>query len=268
MTVSILALMIRVRNLSHRFGEKVVLRDISFEVRKGETLAIMGGSGGGKTTLLRCMAGLLPPTSGTVEILEKDFYHSPERVVEEMRRRIGVVFQGAALFDYLNVFDNVTFGVKRQKKMSLEELEQLVKTRLELVGLDGTEKLFPSELSGGMRKRVGVARALASDPEILFYDEPTSGLDPILAYAIDGLIKEVSDKTHATSIVVSHEVNSVLRIADRVIFLHEGRIEADARPSEFVNSKDERIRELIDKAEAVHVEPEVEIEVQKPQAPV
>jgi phospholipid/cholesterol/gamma-HCH transport system ATP-binding protein len=242
--------MIRVRDLTHRFGENTVLKSISLDVEKGETLAVMGGSGGGKTTLLRCMAGLLEPTSGSVEVLGTDFYRSRESERDGLRRHIGVVFQGSALFDYMTVRDNVSFAAVRRARLTPSDVDKLVAERLDTVGLAGTEALYPSQLSGGMKKRVGVARALATDPEILFYDEPTSGLDPVTAYAIDALIREVAAKVGATSIVVTHDLNSVLRVADRVVFLEKGEVIADSEPKEFLGSTDPRIRELITKAEA------------------
>ncbi len=242
--------MIRVRELSHRFGDHQVLSDISLQIEKGELVCVMGASGGGKTTLLRCMSGLLRPDSGSVELFGVDFYRASQSERLEIQKKVGVVFQASALFDYLNVRDNICFGVARQRKLNREQREKVARDKLAVVGLPGIEDQMPDELSGGMKKRVGVARALASEPELLFYDEPTSGLDPITAYSIDALIKQVASDLHTTSIVVTHELASVLRIAARVIFLYEGRIIADGRPQEFVNTKDARIREMIEKAEA------------------
>jgi phospholipid/cholesterol/gamma-HCH transport system ATP-binding protein len=245
--------MIRVRDLTHRFGEKTVLQNVSLDVTKGETVALMGSSGGGKTTLLRCMAALLRPTSGTVELFEKNIYKCPERELEDIRKKVGVVFQGAALFDYLSVEDNVLFAVQRRQKLRKKEQRDLVHKLLETVGLADTERLMPNELSGGMRKGVGLARALASEPEILFYDEPTSGLDPVTAYAIDGLINEIDVTLHATSVVVTHDVNSALRVADRVIFLSEGKVLLDAPPRDFLASEEPAIRSLVDASQAERI---------------
>jgi phospholipid/cholesterol/gamma-HCH transport system ATP-binding protein len=242
--------MIRVRDLTHRFGEKTVLQNISLDVNKGETVALMGSSGGGKTTLLRCMSALLTPTEGTVELFGTNIYKCSATELEAIRKKVGVVFQGAALFDYLSVEENILFAVQRQRKLGKKEQRELIAKLLETVGLSGTEALMPNELSGGMRKRVGLARALASEPEILFYDEPTSGLDPVTAYAIDGLINEVDVNLHATSVVVTHDVRSALRVADRVIFLSEGRIILDAPPHEFMASREPAIRSLVDAAHA------------------
>ena len=245
--------MIRVRDLTHRFGDKTVLGGISLEVSKGETVAVMGSSGGGKTTLLRCMAALLEPTAGTVELFGTNIYTCSTKELEAIRHKVGVVFQGAALFDYLDVENNILFAVQRQRDLSRSDQKALVARLLSTVGLEGIERLQPNELSGGMRKRVGLARALASEPEILFYDEPTSGLDPVTAYAIDGLIKEIDVNMHATSVVVTHDISSALRIADRVIFINNGKVLADAPPSEFVELDDPVIRGLIYAAEAKHL---------------
>ena len=196
------------------------------------------------------MSALLRPTSGTVELFGKNIYKCSQSELEEMRRKVGVVFQGAALFDYLSVEDNILFAVQRQQRLGGKEQRELVGKLLETVGLAGTQKLMPNELSGGMRKRVGLAPALASEPEILFYDEPTSGLDPVTAYAIDGLINEIDVNLHATSVVVTHDVRSALRVADRVIFLSDGKVLADAPPREFMKSQEPAIRSLVDASAA------------------
>lgn len=242
--------MIQVSDLRHSFGEREVLRGVSLSISKGETVAVMGSSGGGKTTLLRCTAGLLKPISGTVKLFGEDIHSIGEHRFNELRKRVGILFQGAALFDFMNVGDNVGFGVSRQRHLSKSELSALVSEKLHLVGLGEIESLMPDELSGGMRKRVGLARALASDPEILFYDEPTSGLDPITAYSIDALIRELADKLDVTSVVISHDLHSVLRVADRVIFLDNGEIISDGVPDDFQKSGNPRIQEVIRKAEA------------------
>ncbi|MDQ2985981.1 MAG: ATP-binding cassette domain-containing protein [Armatimonadota bacterium] len=245
--------MIRVRDLTHRFGDNTVLDGVSLDVSEGETVAVMGSSGGGKTTLLRCMAALLEPTSGTVELFGTNVYRCSDSELDAIRQKVGVVFQGSALFDYLSVQDNILFAVKRKKKMDVNEQGAMAGSLLATVGLEGTESLMPSELSGGMRKRVGLARALASEPQILFYDEPTSGLDPVTAYAIDGLIKEIDVETHATSVVVTHDVNSALRVADRVLFIHDGKVLIDAAPQTFVASNDPVIRQLVESAAAEQI---------------
>lgn len=231
-----------VRGLVRRFGPKTVLDGVDLSVGEGEIVALMGSSGGGKTTLLRCIAGLIPPTEGTVAVDGIDVRRQPD----EARRHMGMVFQSAALFDFLNVADNVLFGVRRLRGSNRPDEANVLAEVLSHVGLQGNEHLMPSELSGGMRKRVGIARALAMSPRILLYDEPTTGLDPITTYTIDRLIRSLCDDLGVTSLVVSHDVSSVLRVADRVVFLEQGKLTFDGRPGEFETSTNPAIRELID----------------------
>lgn len=228
------------------FGRQEVLKGVSVTVEKGEILVIMGSSGGGKTTLLKCMSGLLLPTSGEVRVLGLDTRKHPD----EVRERMGMVFQFAALFDYLTVEENILFGVVRRGRVSRQKQREIVQRRLEEVGMAGSEKKTPGELSGGMRKRVGLARALASEPEVLLYDEPTSGLDPVTAYAIDRLIVETRDRTGAANVVVSHDVSSVMRVADRILFLHQGEAVFWGGKEDFVRASEGPIRELVEKAKA------------------
>jgi len=223
-----------------------VLRDITFEVNPGEILAIMGSSGGGKTTLLKCIAGLIRPTQGDIFVDGVSMVKEPEKG----HGKVGMVFQYAALFDFLNVRDNLLFGVTRHKKLSAPEREHLVSGLLNDLGLPGVEEKMPSELSGGMRKRVGLARALAMEPKVLLYDEPTSGLDPVTAYSIDGLIVETRDRLGTTSVVVSHDVSSVFRVAERIVFLHKGDILFMGAPDEFRAAAEGPIRELVEAAKA------------------
>lgn len=239
--------MLTVERLNQTYGPKQVLFDVDMAAGEGEILVVMGGSGGGKTTLLKCISGLVPIKSGDVLAEGVSVRTSPV----EARAKMGMVFQYAALFDYLNVHDNILFGLRRRRKLSAKEGDRIVSEQLESVGLEGTGNLMPSELSGGMKKRVGLARALAMEPKILLYDEPTSGLDPVTAFAIDGLIKETRDRTKATSFVVSHDVNSALRLADRIAFLHKGKVVFFGSPREFRTSKVEPILELVQKASAV-----------------
>ncbi|HXH61812.1 MAG TPA: ATP-binding cassette domain-containing protein [Fimbriimonadaceae bacterium] len=238
--------MVEVKQLSHSFGSRKVLEDITFSVAKGEIVAVMGSSGGGKTTLLKCISGLLRPTKGSVTIEDVDVVAQPE----EARRHVGLVFQYAALFDYMNVFENILFGVKRRRKIASKDEAEFVRQRLEEVGLTGCEELMPSELSGGMRKRVGLARALALEPSLLLYDEPTSGLDPVTAYSIDQLIVDTRGRTGTTSLVVSHDVTSVFRTADRIAFLEKGRLLFLGTRSEFKEMSGGPIGELVEKARA------------------
>jgi len=228
------------------FEDREVLRDINLEIAQAEVVAIMGSSGGGKTTLLRCISGLLQPTKGEILVDDVDVQNSPE----EARRHMGMVFQSAALFDYMNVEDNVLFGIRRQLKLSAHEQKEKAKEALDRVGLIGDERKMPSELSGGMRKRVGIARAIALNPRVMLYDEPTTGLDPITAYTIDRLIVDLRADLKVTTLVVSHDVSSVFRVADRVAFLHDGELIFTGTPAEFSKSREESIQELLSKSQA------------------
>ena len=238
--------MVQVQGVSHRFDTKWVLKDIEFEAASGEIAVIMGSSGGGKTTLLKCISGLLKPTKGEILVDGVSVVKEPELA----RTKMGLVFQYAALFDSLNVEDNVLFGLRRQKKSSRKDEKEILERLLGQVGLEGVEKQLPSELSGGMRKRVGLARVLAMEPQVLLYDEPTSGLDPVTAYSIDRLIVETRDRLGLTSLVVSHDVSSIFRVADRIIFLHQGEILFNGSPVEFKKVSEGPIGELIGKASA------------------
>lgn len=238
--------MVTVKGLTHRFDTRNVLEDVSLSADRGEIVAIMGSSGGGKTTMLRCIGGLLAPTQGEINVAGLDVIKDPEAA----RLKMGFVFQYAALFDYMNVADNILFGVRRMKSIKPSEEVAFLAERMAEVGLNGCEQLLPSEISGGMRKRVGLARALSLKPDVLLYDEPASGLDPVTAYAIDQLIVETRDRTGATSIVVSHDVNSVFRVADKVAFLEGGRLVFTGSPQEFVHVDKGSIREIVAKSRA------------------
>ncbi len=237
--------MIRVEGLTVRFGDREVLNGIDLDFPRGQTTAIMGASGGGKTTLLRCIAGLIPATEGRVFFDGTDVTRLPERKLLPFRRRTGFVFQYAALFDYLTVGENVAFGAQRLGHIPRSRIPDLVKEKLALVGMQDTEHLYPSQLSGGMRKRVGLARAIATEPEVLFYDEPTSGLDPVMAYTIDTLIRDLKTRLGVTSVVVSHDVNSVFRVADRVAVLAKGRIVEMGDPATIRASRQPDVVELL-----------------------
>lgn len=239
--------MIEVRGVTKRFGEKTVLHGIDLSVEKGHIVAIMGSSGGGKTTLLKCIAGLHSFDEGSIIVAGIDVAKQPE----EARLQMGLVFQSAALFDYLSVADNILFGVRRRRRVPKADGEKLVAEALEKVGLKDVGNLMPSELSGGMRKRVGIARALALEPAVLLYDEPTTGLDPITAYTIDAEIVELRDTLGVTSLVVSHDVSSVFRVADRIAFLEGGHLTYDGDPQGFEKSDRDAIRELVDKSRAI-----------------
>ncbi|MDX2064519.1 MAG: ATP-binding cassette domain-containing protein [Fimbriimonadaceae bacterium] len=239
--------MIDVRSLTHRFGDRTVLRGINLHVAPGTIATIMGSSGGGKTTLLKCISGLLIPSEGEVTVAGTSVGAEPERA----RRAMGMVFQSAALFDSMTVRENVLFGVRRHAPVPRPQEAELVTEVLELVGLDPTvADLLPAELSGGMRKRVGIARAIALAPKVLLYDEPTTGLDPITTYTIDAVMVRLAKERGVTSLVVSHDVSSVMRVSDQIAFLHAGELIFDGDPQGFAQQEAPAIAELIQKSRA------------------
>ncbi len=231
-------MMIEVHDVKKSFGGHQVLKGVTFSVAKGEALAIIGVSGGGKSVLLKVLIGLVTPDSGEVRIAGQNIEEMNERQLLKVRRRFGMLFQGAALFDSLTVAQNVGFLLDREGKTGREEVARRVAEVLDLVGLNGTEDKMPAELSGGMRKRVGLARAVVYQPEILLYDEPTTGLDPIASDSIDQLIVRVVEKTKVTSLAVTHDMRSARRISRRILLLHDGRIYADQTPDEIFKSTD------------------------------
>lgn len=224
-----------VENVAKRFGSRQVLSDISFVAPRGKTTVILGGSGTGKTTLLRLIVALLKPTSGHIYIDGEDIVPMNEVQLNRVRRKFGMVFQYAALLDSLTVFDNVAFPLREHTKLKAKEIRDRVHDILGILGLEGTEKLYPAELSGGMRKRVGLARALMLEPEILVYDEPTSGLDPETSRVVDDLIEETRQRFGVTSIVISHDIASTFRIAHQLLLLEKGRIVAMGTPDELAS---------------------------------
>ncbi len=233
--------MITAIQLSYRVGGRTILSHLDLRVEKGETLAVMGMSGAGKSTLLKCIGGLLRPTLGQVQIGGTDIACMKESDLDTVRIKIGMVFQYAALFDSLNVYDNVSFGLRRHRRMPEAKIAEVVRTRLAIVGLPRTEHLMPSQLSGGMQKRVGLARALALDPEIVLYDEPTTGLDPITSATIAELIVKTRDELGVTSMLVSHDIPTIRSVSSRIAMLHGGRIvavgtieEMDSHPNPMV----------------------------------
>lgn len=213
-----------VENLVARYGDRTVLEDVSFTVRRGEILVILGGSGSGKTTLLRCLVGLKRPSSGRILLMGEDFTALSEERRLELRQRMGMCFQGSALLGSLTVGDNVALPLREHTRLEEPTIEIMTRIKLNLVGLTGFEGYLPSELSGGMKKRAGIARATILDPEIIFYDEPSAGLDPIVAAGLDQLIRKMQEAFGLTSVVVTHEMESVRLIADRICMLHRGRV--------------------------------------------
>ena len=230
--------MIEARNLQKSFGVQKVLDGVSFRIENGESVVIIGRSGGGKSVLLKHLIGLLQPDAGEVLIDGENIELMNERQLLRVRRNFGMVFQGAALFDSMTVAENVAFGLRRHEHLTEGEIARRVAKALEVVDLPGTENKNPAELSGGMRKRVGLARAIVYEPQIVLYDEPTTGLDPIVSDSIDKLIIRVRDHLKVTSIVVTHDMRTARRVGNRVLMLHEKKIYAVGAPQEFFESRD------------------------------
>jgi phospholipid/cholesterol/gamma-HCH transport system ATP-binding protein len=237
--------LIVVENLVKNLGDRRILDGVNLKIYKGKITVIMGGSGCGKSTLLRHLVGAIRPDSGKIYFQGKDMTRLSEREMNKIRLKFGMVFQNAALLDSLNVEDNISLPLREHTKLDRNIIKIIVKLKLGLVNLRGFEKLMPSELSGGMRKRVGLARAIALDPEVVFYDEPTAGLDPVVCGVIDKLILDLSNKLSITSVVVTHDMNSVFRIADQVAMLHKGRIIACGSKEEIKNTDNPVVRQFI-----------------------
>jgi phospholipid/cholesterol/gamma-HCH transport system ATP-binding protein len=237
--------LIEIIDLHKAFGNHHVLKGVNLKVEKGESMVVIGGSGSGKSVLLKHIIGILKPDKGNILIDGTDITKLNERELYEIRKKFGMLFQMAALFDSLTVWENVGFALTRQKKMSDEDVRKIASEKLRLVGLAGVEDLMPSELSGGMKKRVGLARAIAHEPEILLYDEPTTGLDPIMADAINDLIIEMKNKLSVTSVAITHDMNSAYKIADRIAMLYDGKIIGTGSPDEIRNTGDPIIKQFI-----------------------
>jgi len=238
-------IMIDIIDLHKSFNENYVLRGVNLQVKRGETMVVIGGSGCGKSVLIKHVIGLLRPDKGKVIVDGVDITALNEREMNEFRKKFGMLFQGAALFDSLTVWENVGFALLQHTRLSREEIKNIARQKLEMVGLRGVEDLMPSELSGGMRKRVGLARAIAMEPEIILYDEPTTGLDPIMADAINNLIIDMKKKLHVTAIAITHDMVSAYKIGDRIAMLYEGKILEVGTPDEIKNSKNPVVRQFI-----------------------
>jgi len=236
---------IKVSGVKKKFGDRQILDGIDVEVYRGETFVIMGGSGCGKSTLLRHMVGSLKPDEGSIQLLGKDISKLTEDKMDEIRKHVGMSFQGSALFDSMTVGENVSLPLREHTKLEKNVIDIMIKMKLELVGLRGFEKLMPSQLSGGMKKRVGIARAVAMDPEVVFYDEPTAGLDPIVTAVMDKLIVDLSKALSVTSVVVTHDMNSVFRIADRIAMLYDGKVAEIGTKEEIKNSKNPYVQQFV-----------------------
>ncbi len=238
------------QDLYKAYGPKQVLRGASLKVYRGEVLVILGGSGTGKSVTLRHMLGLEVPDQGRVIVEEEDITDLPEEELYRVRKKFGMLFQSGALFDSMTVFENIAFPLREHTEMSEEEITRAVRERLELVNLPNTENLMPVDLSGGMRKRVGLARSIVLDPKVILYDEPTTGLDPITAQTINELIVDLQAKLNVTSVVVTHDIHSAFFVGDRIAFLHQGVFEWVGSMDEARDSDNPRLRDFL-KASAV-----------------
>ncbi len=233
------------RNVTKSFQGHKVIDDVSLDIICGETFVIMGCSGSGKSTLLRHMTGAIRPDKGSILIKGQDIAQLSEEALDEVRRSFGMSFQYSALLDSLTVEENIALPLREHTKLADEIIDIIIKMKLSLVGLRGFEDYFPSEISGGMRKRVGLARAIALDPDIVFYDEPTSGLDPVVGGVTDKLIKDLSIKLMITSVVVTHDLRSAFKIADHIAMIHQGRLIEVGTPQEIQNSQNPFVQQFI-----------------------
>ena len=237
--------MIEVSQIKKSFGDQVVLNSVSFSVNEGESVAIIGRSGTGKSVLIKHLVGLLSPDEGSVSVDGKDLVGMTERQLLGVRQKFGMLFQSAALFDSMSVRDNIAFPLRRSGLNDALEIDRRVKEVLGLVELPGVEKKMPSELSGGMQKRVGLARAIVHRPQIILYDEPTTGLDPVVADSIDQLMMRVRDHYKVTSIVITHDMRCARRMGQRIIYLRDGQVYLDALADEVFNSNDPQVARFI-----------------------
>ena len=249
--------MISLREVRASYGDREILHGVSFEVQRGEVLVILGGSGSGKSTLLRTIMGLAKPSSGEIWIKGKNIATISQAEMDEIRKKMGISFQGGALFGSMTVGENVALPLQEHTKLEESTIEIMVRLKLEQVGLEGFEYYLPSELSGGMKKRAAVARALAMDPEILLFDEPSAGLDPIIAAGIDQFILELKQAFRMTILVVTHELASAFLVADRMVLIDKGNIVAIGTTEEMRSSTQPRVRQFLDRV----AEPEVSREL-------
>lgn len=238
---------IEVNGLVTHYGDRVILKNVSFSIPKGKTTVILGGSGCGKSTLLRHLIGLLKPTSGSILINGRDIVSMKVEEMDEVRKRMGVLFQGSALLNSMTIADNVALPIREHTKLNDSTIQIMVRMKLDLVGLSGFDSFYPSQLSGGMKKRAGIARAMALDPEFIFFDEPSAGLDPVTAAGLDELIIKLRDVFRITMVVVTHELPSVFMIADYVIMLDAGNVLFAGPLEELRKSDNSRIRMFLER---------------------
>ncbi|NOT33791.1 MAG: ABC transporter ATP-binding protein [Candidatus Eisenbacteria bacterium] len=238
--------MIRIRGLSKRLGTRQVLDGLDLDVARGESLVVMGPSGTGKSVLLKHIIGLMKPDAGTIEVDGEEITALGERDLDEVRKRMGMLFQGAALFDSMTVGENVGLALREHQRWPEDRIREHVRERLQWVGLEGVESMKPASLSGGMRKRVGLARAIVMDPAVILYDEPTTGLDPIRADAIDQLIRSLQRRMGSTAVVVTHDMASAFKVADRLAMLYGGRVVFQGTVEEARATRDPMMRQFIE----------------------
>ena len=237
--------MIEIKDLCKTFGSNIVLKDLTLTINDGETKVVIGRSGVGKSVFLKNIIGILRPDSGSIKINGKEVTRISEREYNKFRMEMGMVFQGGALFDSLNVAENVSFVLDEFMKLDKRTVQERVEEALGLVGLQGVEEMMPSELSGGMKKRVSLARVLCIKPQMIFYDEPTTGVDPITADAINNLIIDLSQKLKITSIVVTHDMNSAYKVADSIAMFYHGRVIAEGQPDDIRNTRHPVVKQFI-----------------------
>ena len=237
--------MIRIKGLWKSFGDNKVLKGLNLDIETGETIVVIGQSGCGKSVLMKTVVGLLIPDDGEIEIENVSLKNISRKKLLEIRKKIGMVFQSSALFDSFSVWENVGLGLIEHSKMSQDEIMRIAREKLKLVGLSDVEDMYPAELSGGMKKRVGIARAIAMNPQFVLYDEPTTGLDPIIADRINNLIVELQKELNITTIAVTHDIISAYKIADRIAMLYDGEIIFDGTPTEVQNTDNPYVQQFI-----------------------
>ncbi|MFW6051394.1 MAG: ABC transporter ATP-binding protein [Myxococcota bacterium] len=238
--------LIEFRNVRKAFGRKVVYRDLNLDVQEGESLTIVGGSGQGKSVMLKMLIGLLSADAGTIRFRGETISEYDEKRFTEVRRHISMLFQGAALFDSLSVYDNVAYGIREHLHPSEQEVQRRVAEALSNVGLENVEQMWPNDLSGGMKKRVGLARAIAFQPDVILYDEPTTGLDPINVTRINRLIIHLKEALKVTTVVVTHDMASAFQISDRVAMIHEGRVVFEGTPEDVRTTNNKQVRDFVE----------------------